>query len=67
MTVDSREGALEIIDKVISLSFRDEKSKERLQRSRKSNQRAHVVFFKVTAGNFCLETGSSSFTSISFR
>ena len=59
---------IEIIDKVISLGYKSDKQKDKVMVSpRKGQSKPKVRYFKLKIGDFCLEIGTSSFTSLSFR
>lgn len=65
----TRQEIIDIINKVISLGYKNEKTKEvKLGASpRKVQSKPKVRFFNFTADNFYFEIGTSSFTNLSFR
>ena len=68
MSGDSKQSVVEVIDKVISLGYKSDKSKDKsLTGSRKVQSKPKVRYFRITIGDFSLEVGTSSHTSFSFR
>lgn len=58
---------MQVIDKVIALGYKNEKPKDKLASPRKTQSKPKVRYFKLKAGDFALEIGTSSFTSLGFR
>lgn len=62
---ETRERAREVIDRVIGLGSKGEKGKER--GGKKGQAKPKVRYFRVRAGEFSLEVGTSSYTGLAFR